>query len=101
MSNSENVIKMSEKKFLKGGKAYLCVFVCMATKVLHLEIVFYFRTKAFFNTLKRLIARRGKPRAIFSDNNRNFVGADNLLKKFNRELETKAKVHEFLSLSLF
>ena len=69
----------------------------MATKALHLEIVSDLTTKAFLNSLKRLIARRGKPRAIFSDNGRNFVGADNLLKKFCRELETEEKVHEFLS----
>ena len=88
-------IKLSRNK---TGKAYLCVFVCIATKVLHLEIVSSLSTPAFLNTLKRFVVRRGKPGAIFSDNGTNFVGADNSLRDiYNFISESQEEIHNFLS----
>ena len=43
-------------------KAYICVFVCLSTKAVHLELVSDLTTDAFMGTLRRFIARRGKPR---------------------------------------
>ena len=63
----------------KKIKAYLCLFVCMSTKACHLECVTDLTTVAFMATLKRFIARRGKPANIYSDNGTNFLGASNQL----------------------
>lgn len=63
-------------------KAYLALFVCMATKSLHLELVRSLSTEDFIAALKRFIARRGKPAAIYSDNGTNFVGAHNEFRRF-------------------
>ena len=60
---------------------YLAVFVCFATKAVHLEIVSDLTTAAFINTLRRFVGRRGKPTTIWSDNATNFVGAARELKK--------------------
>lgn len=60
-------------------KAYLCVFVCLATKALHLEIVSDLTTEAFISCLRQFVSRRGKPYAIYCDNGKNFVGANNEL----------------------
>ncbi|XP_076237360.1 uncharacterized protein LOC143181054 [Calliopsis andreniformis] len=60
-------------------KAYLCVFVCFVTKAVHLELASDLSTQAFFNCLRRFIARRGKCNTIYSDNGTNFVGARNEL----------------------
>lgn len=60
-------------------KCYVAVFVCMATKAIHLEVVSDMSTDAFLNAFKRFIARRGKPSDVFTDNGTNFFGA-------NREL---------------
>lgn len=61
-------------------KSYLCLFVCMCTKAVHLEVVTSLTTEAFLAALRRFIARRGYPSDIYSDNGRNFVGANSYLK---------------------
>lgn len=56
-------------------KCYICLFVCFATKAIHLELVTSLTTDSYLLALKRFISRRGKPAQIFSDNGKNFVGA--------------------------
>ncbi|XP_018399183.1 PREDICTED: uncharacterized protein LOC108776926 [Cyphomyrmex costatus] len=56
-------------------KCYIAIFVCMATKAIHIELAVDLSTKAFLNVFKRFIARRGCPLEVFSDNGLNFVGA--------------------------
>ena len=58
-------------------EAYICVFVCMATKAVHLEVVSDQTTAAFQAALQRFVARRGCPDHLYSDNGANFVGARN------------------------
>ena len=62
-------------------KGYLAVFVCLATKAVHLEVVSSKTTEAFIATLKLFICRRNVPQHIYSDNGSNFVGARNELKE--------------------
>lgn len=57
-------------------KAYLCLFVCFATKAVHLELVSELSTSAFLAT-RRFISRRGRPSHIHSYNGKNFEGAKN------------------------
>ena len=64
----------------KKFKGYVSLFICMATKAVHLELVSELSTQGFLCALKRFISRRGKPSVIFSDNGSNFVGAVNELK---------------------
>ena len=61
-------------------KVYIALFVCMATKAIHLEVVSDLSTKAFIAALDRFSSRRGLPRNIYSDNGTNFVGSSNELK---------------------
>ncbi|GFX36234.1 probable RNA-directed DNA polymerase from transposon X-element [Trichonephila clavipes] len=51
------------------------------SQAIHLEIVSDLTTEAFLAALKRFVARRGRPIEIHSDNGRNFVGANNELRK--------------------
>lgn len=62
-------------------KCFICVFVCLATRAIHLELVSDLTKEAFIAALNRFIARRGKPRNIYSDNGTTFVGAFNELSK--------------------
>ncbi|KAL0861062.1 hypothetical protein ABMA27_009574 [Loxostege sticticalis] len=63
-------------------KCYLCVFICLRYKCIHLECVSDLSKESFVMTLKRFIARRGKPFEIFCDNGRNFVAAAKELGQF-------------------
>ncbi|XP_051161138.1 uncharacterized protein LOC127281463 [Leptopilina boulardi] len=73
---------IKEKKFRNRGriKVYVAVFVCLVVKAIHLEVVSDLTTEGFLGALKRFVARRGKPSNIYSDNGKNFIGANNELK---------------------
>lgn len=62
-------------------KAYVCVFVCFATRAIHVELVSNQSTNQFIAALRRMIARRGQIHTIWSDNGTNFVGANSFLKQ--------------------
>lgn len=68
-------------------KAYICLFVCLSTKAIHLELVTDLTTESFLACLKRFISRRGKPSNIISDNATNFLGASSELKNLKTFLE--------------
>ncbi|CAH8287249.1 unnamed protein product [Heterobilharzia americana] len=56
-------------------KRYGCVFTCLQTRAIHLEVAFNLGTDAFIMAVMRFIGRRGTPAEIYSDNGSNFVGA--------------------------
>ena len=62
------------------GKAYLALYACSLTRALYLEVLPNLETTTFMASLKRFIARRGRPSVIFSDNGKTFVGAAKLIK---------------------
>ena len=66
-------------------KSYVAVFVCFATKAVHLELVSELTTAAFIATLRRFIGRRGIPRTIWSDHGSNFIGAEREIQQLLRE----------------
>lgn len=74
-------IKMVNLRAIRHTKVYICVFVCMATKAVHLEVVTDMTTDAFIAALVRFTSRRGLPTHIYSDCGTNFVGADAALRK--------------------
>lgn len=74
-------IKVNKGRGIKTSKAYIAVFVCLCTKATHLELVSDLSSAAFLAALKRLCARRGTPKHLYSDNGTNFVGAAKTLAK--------------------
>lgn len=63
-------------------KCYLCLFICLRFKCVHLEPVSDLTKEAFIMTFRRFVARRGKPAEVCSDNGRNFVAAAKELSNF-------------------
>lgn len=79
-------------------KSYIAVFVCMATKAIHLELVSDMTTDAFLAALKRFIARRGIVTEMHSDNGTNFRGAHHELHRLYELFEdqqTKDEINNF------
>ena len=72
------------------GKAYLVLYACSLSRALHLEVLPNLDTTTFIGSLERLVARRGRPARIFSDNGGAFVGAARWLKKIraDKKLQT-------------
>ncbi|XP_014207680.1 uncharacterized protein LOC106638831 [Copidosoma floridanum] len=62
-------------------KGYVVVFICMATKAVHLEVAEDYSTEAFIAAFHRLVSRRGQCTDLYSDQGTNFVGADHELKR--------------------
>lgn len=58
---------------------YIAVFVCLATKAIHLEAVSDMTTETFLAAFDRFTARKGFPECCYSDNGKTFVGAKNIL----------------------
>lgn len=70
--------------FLKNGqKAYIVLFTCAVYRAIHLELITSLTTECFLQSLRRFIARRGRPSTIYSDNGTNFVGADKVLRSID------------------
>ena len=69
-------------------KTYICVFICMATKAVHLEVVQDLSSDGFLATLRCFVARRGCPETLTTDNGTNFIGAQMELKDLYDLLNT-------------
>ena len=82
------LLKTSNTRRSSLMKGFLAVFVCFATKSVHLEVVSGLTTEAFLAALKRFVSRRGLPRDIYSDNGGNFRGASKDLKELYQLLDT-------------
>lgn len=74
-------VKANKGRGIRTLKGYIAVFVCLATKAIHLEMVTDLDTPSFLAAFKRFCARRGKPEACYSDQGTNFIGADRILKQ--------------------
>lgn len=82
--------KQSRRRNSQSNKSYVAVFVCLATKALHLELVSDATTDAFLAALRRFISRRGICAKILSDNGKNFVGANRQLRELRDLFEAES-----------
>ena len=67
------------------------MFICFASKAVHLEAVSSLTSDAVKVALRRFTARRGIPNQIVSDNATNFVGARRDLNKLDIEVRAGAQ----------
>ncbi|KRZ04078.1 hypothetical protein T11_4559 [Trichinella zimbabwensis] len=70
---------------VRVNKAYVCIFTCMTTRAVHLELLREQTTDSFLQGLRRFISRRGRPRVIQSDNFRSFKLADTFIQCLFRD----------------
>ena len=81
------LLKTSKLRTSPKIKVWLAVFICFATKGVHLEIVSAQTTEAFVATMNRFVSRRGMPKHIYSDNGTNFIGAKKELENFYKWMD--------------
>lgn len=72
-------VKMSAGRGAKARKAYIAIFVCLATKAIHVEAVSDLTAEAFISAFRRFVARRGVVKNLYSDNGTNFVKSNKIL----------------------
>lgn len=72
----------------KANKAWIAVFICLASKAIHLELVSDLTTDGFMAAYKRFTARRGYCSDVYCDNGTNFVGA---AREMERQLQLCTK----------
>lgn len=58
-------VKATNTRGCTSQKAYMSIFVCMATKAIHIEAVSALTAEAFIAAFRRFVARRGAVRAIW------------------------------------
>ena len=68
-------------------KRYLCLFTCLTTRAVHLEMAYALDTDSFLNAFYRMTSRRGLPEEVISDNGSNFVSAERELKELVEKLD--------------
>lgn len=85
------------RRGVRSEKAYLCIFTCLTTRAVHIEVATDLSTPSFLAALKRFLSRRGPCLEMFTDNGTNYKGADSYLRdlyKFlNNEYRSKLEEH--------
>ena len=76
-------------------KRYGCLFTCLTTRAVHLEVFVDLSSDAFINALRRFLSRRGPVVHIYSDNCTNLVGAERILRESIQQWNHH-QIHDFL-----
>lgn len=77
-------IRSSQGRGYKSFKAFVAIFVCFSSRVVHLEVASDYTTNVFLAAFRRFTARRGICLDVYSDCGTNFVGADAQLRTLFR-----------------
>ena len=67
-------------------KRYLCLFTCLTSRAVHLEIAYGLDVDSIMRAFFRITDRRGLLKEIISDNGTNFVGANKELLEITGKL---------------
>ena len=77
----------------KAISKFYILFSCRVSRVIHLESVPNLSTQEFIKTMKRLIARRGSPKIVYSVNAKTFQAEA----KWHTRINKDEKFQNFLS----
>lgn len=74
-------LRCSKGRGIKCYKGWIAIFVCLATRAVHIEVVSDMTSETFLAAFKRFTSRRGRCAHMYSDNGTTFVGAAKALHK--------------------
>ena len=69
-------VRLTKTRGKGTTKGYIVIFICMATRAVHIEIFEDYTSEAFIAAFHQFTARRGHCRKLYSDQGTNFIGAD-------------------------
>lgn len=78
-------------------KVWVAVFVCMATRAIHLELVHNLTSEAFIDAFQNFASRRGYCAQIISDNAKTFVGAKRQMLEIEEIFRKSAQASFFVT----
>ena len=73
------------KQWRNEIKRYWTIFTCMASRAVHIDITRSLNNDSFIQALRRVIARRGSIKVLYSDNGANFVGFEKNWRKHTKK----------------
>ena len=87
--------------YVKGNteneKVWACLFTCLTTRAVHLELLSNMTCEEFLMAFRRFNSRRGTPSFLLSDNAKQFKSAKNVLDLAWMEVQTTDDVMQFVS----
>ena len=89
-------VKTSKGRGIRKTKAYICLFLCLVTKAIHIELVSDLSTNLFLAAFKRFIARRGPVSYLLSDGGINFIGAKRQLNEIFDLISSEKYTNELI-----
>lgn len=81
-------------------KRWGCLFTCLTTRAIHLEVAYKLDSDAFILCYRNFINRKGPVKHMYSDNGTNFVGAEKILKQALKEIDFERIATHFIDTDL-
>ncbi|VDI73296.1 Hypothetical predicted protein [Mytilus galloprovincialis] len=74
----------------ENSKRWICLFTCLVTRAIHLEVINDMTTEEFLYAFRRFISARGTPSTIISDNATQFkLGSETLKSVWNHVIKSE------------
>lgn len=70
----------------ENRKVWVCLYTCLVTRAIHLELMSDMSTEQFLLGFRRLLSRHGKPKEILSDNVSQFKLTTDVIEKVWRQI---------------
>ena len=80
-----------------SSKVWICLFTCLVTRAIHLELVCDMSTDEFLMCFKRFISIRGTPSEIISDNAMQFRTASDILGRVWGQIHKEEEIASYIS----
>ena len=77
-------------------KRWGAIFTCLTTRAVYIDMATSLSTECFLIILRRFVSFYGKPKAIYSDNGTNFVGAERELREAVEALHSSESAKDYM-----